>query len=154
MLRQISKIAIILVIAFGGLVLNNGCQGVGVVVKEEPTYRPGPPPAPPEETGPPHGHGPPPWAPAHGYRAKYRYHYYPSSYVYYDLGRKLYFYYDGGNWQLSVSLPASIHIDIGDYVTLEMNTGKPYEYHSEVLKRYPPGHEKKKSKPKGKEKWK
>jgi len=140
MLRQVITIAIILVIGFGYLVLNNGCQSVGVVVEEEP--------------GPPHGHGPPPWAPAHGYRAKYRYHYYPSSYVYYDLGRKLYFYYDGGNWQVSVSLPARIHIDIDDYVTLEMNTGRPYDYHSEVVERYPPGHEKKKSKAKGKDKWK
>ncbi len=146
--RQPIKIAMILVITFGGLILNNGCQGVGVVVKEEPTYRSSPPPYPPEETGPP------PWAPAHGFRAKYRYQYYPSSYIYFDLGRKLYFYYDGGNWRVSVSLPASIHIDVGDYVTLEMNTGKPYEYHSEVVKSYPPGQEKKKSKPKGKEKWK
>jgi hypothetical protein len=53
-----------------------------------------------------------------------------------------------------VSLPARIHIDINDYVTLEMNTGRPYDHHSEVVKRYPPGHEKKKSKAKGKEKWK
>jgi len=104
MLRQLDKIAIILALGFGCLVLNNGCYDTRVTVGEEPTYRHAPPP--PEETGPPRGHGPPPWAPAHGYRAKYRYHYYPSSYVYYDLGRKLYFYYDGGNWQVSVSLPA------------------------------------------------
>ena len=152
MLRQLDKISIILALGFGFLIINNGCYDTRVTVGEEPTYRQAPPP--PEEAGPPRGHGPPPWAPAHGYRAKYRYHYYPSSYVYYDLGRKLYFYYDGGNWQVSVSLPARIHIDIGDYVTLEMNTGRPYDYHSEVFRRYPPGHEKKKSKAKGKEKWK
>ena len=150
MWRKVVNIVCILVIGFGFLTLNSGCQNVGVGVEEQPTYRS----APPEEAGPPHGHGPPPWAPAHGYRAKYRYHYYPSSYVYYDLGRKLYFYYDGGNWQVSVSLPSRIHIDIDDFVTLEMNTGRPYDYHSEVVKRYPPGHEKKKSKAKGKEKWK
>ena len=144
MRRQFIKSAIILVIGFGLLVLNSGCQSVGVVVGEEPTYRPGPP----EEKGPP------PWAPAHGYRAKYRYHYHPSSHIYYDLGRRLYFYYDGGSWQVSVALPARIHIDINDYVTLEMYTGKPYDYHSEVVKRYPPGHEKKRSKAKGKDKWK
>ena len=144
MLRQFIKSAIILVIGFGILALNSGCQSVGVVVEEEPTYR----------SGPPEEKGPPPWAPAHGYRAKYRYHYHPSSSVYYDLGRRLYFYYDGGSWQVSVALPARIHIDINDYVTLEMNTGKPYEYHSVVVKRYPPGHGKKDSKGKGKDKWK
>ncbi len=144
MLRPFIKSAIILVIGFGVLALNSGCQSVGVVVEEKTTYRPGPP----EEKGPP------PWAPAHGHRAKYRYHYHPSSYIYYDLGRRLYFYYDGGSWQVSVALPTRIHIDINDYVTLEMNTGKPYEYHSEVVKRYPPGHGKKDSKGKGKDKWK
>jgi hypothetical protein len=143
MLRQFIKSPIILVIGFGFLVLNSGCQSAGVFVKEEPTYRP----------GPHEQKGPPPWAPAHGHRAKYRYHYHPSSYVYYDLGRRLYFYYDGGSWQVSVALPARIHIDINDFVTLEMNTGKPYEYHSEVVKRYPPGHRRKKSKGKGKDKW-
>jgi hypothetical protein len=29
--------------------------------------------------------GPPPWASSHGYRAKHRYRYYPSFYVYFDL---------------------------------------------------------------------
>lgn len=34
-----------------------------------------------------HEGGPPPWAPAHGYRAKHSYHYYPSAEVYFDTGR-------------------------------------------------------------------
>ena len=33
--------------------------------------------------------GPPPRAPAHGYRAKYTYHYYPSSCIYFDASRCL-----------------------------------------------------------------
>jgi len=36
--------------------------------------------------------GPPPHAPAYGYRAKYQYRYYPSAGVYYDTYRQLYFY--------------------------------------------------------------
>lgn len=144
MKQRLDKIVTIVALGIGCLVLGIGCYGSRVIVGEEPTYRHGSPPPPPEETGPP------PWAPAHGYRAKYRYHYYPSSYVYYDVGRKLYFYYEGGNWQVSVSLPGWIHIDIDDHVTLEMNTGKPYDYHSEVVKRYPPGHGKKKGKGKDK----
>jgi hypothetical protein len=35
--------------------------------------------------------GTPPHAPAHGYRAKHQYRYYPSYSVYYDHGRKIYF---------------------------------------------------------------
>jgi len=121
------------------------CHSVGVHIGDEPTYRSGPPPE--------RGGGPPPWAPAHGYRAKHQYRYYPSSQVYYDTGRGIYFYYEGGRWQASVSLPSSIHIDVGRYVSLDMDADEPYHYHSDVVKRYPPGKQKKKSKGKGKGKW-
>ena len=94
--------------------------------------------------------GPPPWAPAHGYRAKHHYNYYPESHVYFDVGRGLYFYYDGGGWQASVSLPAGISISAGEYITLDMDTDRPYVYHSDVVKRYPPGQLKKKGKGKAK----
>ena len=142
MFRYFNTLGVILFVAVCCLILNSGCQSAGVIVGDEPTYRHEPPP--PRESGPP------PWAPAHGYRAKYRYHYYPSSYVYYDTGRKLYFYYEGGNWRVSVSLPTRIHLDVSDYVSLEMGTDRPYEYHTDVVKRYPPGHQKKKEKGKGK----
>ena len=89
---------------------------------------------------------PPPWAPAHGYRAKHQYHYYPSSHVYYDTDRKLYFYLEGENWRFGASLPAGIKLDLGDHVTLGMDTDKPYEFHTDVVKQYPGG------KPKGKDK--
>jgi hypothetical protein len=145
MIRHLNITTGLLLLAVCCLVLYAGCQSAGVIVEEEPTYRHEPPP--PRESGPP------PWAPAHGYRARHCYHYYPSSYVYYDTGRKLYFYYDRGNWQVSVSLPTRIHIDINDYVSLEMGTDKPYEYHPEVVKKYPPGHQKQKAKGKGKGKW-
>jgi len=96
--------------------------------------------------------GPPPWAPAHGYRAKHHYHYYPQSQVYFDVGRSLYFYYYGGGWQASVALPSGIHINAGEYVSLDMDVDRPYLYHSDVEKRYPPGQSKEKGKGKGK-KW-
>jgi hypothetical protein len=108
-----------------------GCgERVGVQAGGEPDYRRG---------GPPGRGGPPPWAPAHGYRAKHRYRYYPSSEVYYDEGRGVYIYYGGGRWQVSVSLPRGIRLDAGDYVTLEMDTDRPYRYHGDVRRHYPPG---------------
>lgn len=72
--------------------------------------------------------------------------------MYYDVGRKVYFHYSGGHWHVVVSLPAGIHIDVHDYVTLEMGTSRPYEYHAQVVERYPPGKMKKKHRKKGK-KW-
>jgi hypothetical protein len=136
MMQQQWKIKAIF-LSVGFFILLAGCQG-GVIVgggsSPEPAYEKG---------------GPPPWAPAHGYRAKHRYRYYPSSRVYYDEGRRTYFYYSNGRWQVSVSLPSSIHIDAKDYVYLEMDTDKPYEWNHEVVKKYPPGQMKKKDKGKG-----
>lgn len=145
MVQSLNRIFIILMVVFAWLLLGYGCHNTRVIVEDHPTYRRVPPP--------PAKHGPPPWAPAHGYRAKHCYHYYPSSSVYFDTGRRLYFYYDSGDWEVSVSLPTWIRIDFNDYVTLEMGTGRPYEYHHEVVKKYPPGQQKKKWKAKGKGKW-
>ncbi len=48
----------------------------------------------------------------------------------------------------SISLPSSIHVRLGDYVSVELDTDKPYTYHSDHVKRYPPGQKKKKNKKK------
>ena len=93
---------------------------------------------------------PPPWAPAHGQRAKNVYRYYPSNSVYFDTGRGLYFYYRNGSWTASASLPGGLRISVNDYVTLDMDTDRPYTYHGDVQKRYPPGQMKKKDKEKDK----
>jgi len=104
-----------------------------VIVEKRRVYAP----------GPPHQPGPPPWAPAHGYRAKHRYYYYPASYVYFDVERRLYYYSRGDKWHAARSLPRGVHIERTEYILLEMDTEKPYHFHSEVNKRYPPGHGKK-----------
>ena len=70
--------------------------------------------------------GPPAHAPAHGYRAKYNYNYYPDENVYYDTDRKLYFYMEGDNWRASVSLPFDLKLKLGDHVSVEMDCDKPY----------------------------
>ncbi|NWF92394.1 MAG: hypothetical protein HXY46_05725 [Syntrophaceae bacterium] len=128
----------ILVLAFSISLV--GCYSTKVVVKESPGYES-------------EKKGPPPWAPAHGHRAKYRYHYYPSAYVYFDVGRRLYFYFQDDQWRVSASLPVGIRIATGEYVVLEMDTDRPYQFHSDVEKRYPPGQLKKSDKGKGKGKW-
>jgi len=92
--------------------------------------------------------GPPPHAPAHGYRAKHHYRYYPSSSVYYDNDRKLYFYLKGDNWEVGASLPNNILVRLGDYVSIEMETDQPYVYNADHVKKYPPGQMKKKNKKK------
>jgi hypothetical protein len=61
----------------------HGCTTIGGTVHSEPNDQSGyrhPPVA---------KNGPPAHAPAHGYRAKHRYRYYPSCSVYFDIGRVL-----------------------------------------------------------------
>ncbi len=127
----------------------NGCKSTEVIFRTGPDVKSSKQDRPPSQKK-----GPPPWAPAHGYRAKYRYRYYPDSQVYYNENQGSYIYYNNGNWEISVSLPDRIKINIRDYVTVEMDTDQPYKYHTEVVKKYPPGQVKKgKKKGKKKDKW-
>jgi hypothetical protein len=97
--------------------------------------------------------GPPKHARAHGYREKHQYRYYPSRSVYYDTGRRVYFYLKGDNWEVRASLPSSLRVELGDSVSIELETDRPYIYHSDHVKKYPPGKMKKKKNKKKKDKW-
>ena len=95
--------------------------------------------------------GPPAHAPAHGYRAKHRYKYYPSCSVYFDIGKSVYFYLEGDSWRVSVELPNHLRVRLGGSVEVEMDTDKPYLHHKYHKQKYPPGQlKKKKSKKWGK----
>ena len=91
-------------------------------------------------------HGPPPHAPAHGYRAKHMYYYYPEAYVYFDISRQVYFFLEGDRWRMTVSLPHSLYARLGDYVAIEMHSDKPYTHFHSHKKKYPPGQLEKKKK--------
>lgn len=81
--------------------------------------------------------GPPPHAPAHGYRAKHQYRYYPHCNVYHDVSRGAYFYLQGDGWAVGASLPLDLQSNLGASVNLEMDTDKPYEHNADHLKQYP-----------------
>jgi hypothetical protein len=89
--------------------------------------------------------GPPDHAPAHGYRAKHQYRYYPDSRVYFDTSRNVYFYMNKGGWQMAASLPGFIRLSSG-FVTLGMDSDRPYTRYDEHKAKYPPGQAKKDSK--------
>lgn len=80
---------------------------------------------------------PPAHAPAHGYRAKHQYRYYPGSSVYYDTGRKIWFYIKAGDWTFGASLPADLKARLGDSVSIGLDTDRPFDYNDEHLKKYP-----------------
>jgi hypothetical protein len=81
-----------------------------------------------------------PWAPD-GHWGRYEYYYYPNPGVYQDRDRNLYFYHDGGHWRESPSPPPSFHPDTSHHRPLRLDTDKPYMYHSDVQKRFPPAHQ-------------
>jgi hypothetical protein len=90
--------------------------------------------------------GPPPQAPAHGYRTKHTYRYYPDACVYYDVTRKVCFYLEKEEWIMSVSFPKHLHVNLGEYVMIETETEKPYAEYDKHKEKYPPGQLKKKEK--------
>ncbi len=66
--------------------------------------------------------GPPPWAPAHGYRAKTRYVYFKDYNVYYDHDRGVYISLGGNNWQITAKLPSILSgVDLKAAVKVDLD---------------------------------
>lgn len=87
--------------------------------------------------------GPPDHAPAHGYRAKHMYQYYPAASVYRDTDTGMYFYLSGSNWQVGASLPDALKVKLGSSVSIELDTDKPYIYNNQHREQYSNGQENK-----------
>lgn len=83
---------------------------------------------------------PPPWAPAHGYRAKqaheYQYVYYPAQQVYYAPASQTWFWLNGGNWQVGVNLPGRIQLHASSGVPVVLHSDRPYVEHVYVEQYY------------------
>lgn len=83
--------------------------------------------------------GPPPWAPAKGYRAKTRHIYFPEHNFYYDIQQKSYFYLNNGKWSISVGIPAPfLRINLGraSQIQLDYYGAYPYYYNSSHRVKY------------------
>ena len=86
--------------------------------------------------------GPPPWAPANGYRAKTRHIYFPEHNFYFDLQRNVYIYLSGDKWQVGVMLPtilAKVDLNVAVKVELELDSDTPQKFNSEHKEKYKPG---------------
>ena len=83
--------------------------------------------------------GPPPWAPANGYRAKTRHIYFPEYNFYFDVQKNVYIYLAEDKWQISVDLPmfyAEINLRNSITVELELDTDKPQQFNAEHKAKY------------------
>lgn len=75
--------------------------------------------------------GPPPWAPAHGYRAKTRHIYFPDQNMYYDIQRSNYIYFSNGKWTISTRVPSifvGINLGKSTQVELDFYGDRPQRY--------------------------
>jgi hypothetical protein len=80
------------------------------------------------------GGGPPPWAPAHGYRRKVAYRYYPTLEIYFHLGRSEYFWLESGVWKVGVELPPALRVEFGaaTFVAVDLDGDHPGAFHAQV----------------------
>lgn len=86
--------------------------------------------------------GPPPWAPAHGYRAKTRYVYFSEHNFYYDNSRGIYIYLSGRNWEVSASIPSlfkSVDLNAAVKIDLDFTADDPQKYNADHKRKYKKG---------------
>ena len=97
--------------------------------------------------------GPPSWAPAHGYRAKTTYVYFPDQNFYFDVQNSAYIYVSGDNWLVSAILPSffsGVNLSIAAQVELDISTSTPQQYNSDHKIKYKDKSKNKSSKGKSK----
>ena len=128
-----------LVPVLGSMLAASGLAALDVSLSAEIRLGKAVAPPPPEvvviqDAGP---KGPPPWAPAHGFRRNRQYYYYPEAHVYYRPADRMWFYLDGRDWRFGVSLPAFVRVDFDHSVALTMETDQPYAFHEHVRTYYP-----------------
>ena len=89
--------------------------------------------------------GPPPWAPAHGYRAKTRHIYFPEQNMYYDIQRSNYIYFSNGKWSISTRVPSifvGINLGRSSQIELDFYGDAPQRYNYSHKTKYK-GHKQK-----------
>ena len=83
--------------------------------------------------------GPPPWAPAHGYRAKSRYVYFTEHNFYYDNNKGVYIYLSGKNWEVSAQIPDLFrHVNLAAEVKIDLDFSEdnPQKFNADHRKKY------------------
>lgn len=83
--------------------------------------------------------GPPPWAPAHGYRAKTRHVYFPDQNFYFDLQQGMYIYLNNGKWVVAAKLPSffgSFNLTTARKIELDLSSDTPQRYNGDHVVKY------------------
>lgn len=104
--------------AFGSGCVYYGEGYAGTVVYDEPS-------------------GPPPWAPAYGYRDPHHFRYWPDYNVYFDIAGGEYTWYADGVWRCGPVLPAEMIfvLNLG-WVEFDIEGSNPRPYHRKICEYY------------------
>ena len=70
---------------------------------------------------------------------QHEYLYYPTSQVYHDHQRNLYFYQEQGRWQSARQLPRGMHLESREGVRIDMDDERPYTRFEEHRAQHPSG---------------
>ena len=89
---------------------------------------------------------PPDHAPAHGYRAKQQYIYYPQREIYYAPDRRVWFWLEGRDWRVGAALPGPYQQFTSGGISIELGSDRPYTEHAYVVEHYGKGRKHKKPK--------
>ena len=90
--------------------------------------------------------GPPPWAPAHGYRAKTRHVYFPEHNFYFDVQRGVYIYLKAGSWTVAAEFPtifSGLNLKTSMQIELDLDTDSPQKFNVDHVTKYKVKKEKK-----------
>lgn len=88
------------------------------------------------------GGGPPPWAPAHGYRAKTRHIFFPEFNIYFDIIKGVYIHQDGPRWITTPKVPIvlkGIDLKKKKQIELDLNVDNPHKFNSDHKVKYKVG---------------
>ena len=130
---------LLLVLTFAGLAAPLAQAQLDITISGDIILGRRPPPPPPEvvvvvDDGP---RTPPPWVRSRWYQRNQEYYYYPGYDVYYRPADRVWFYQDRGQWRNGRSLPPGYRVEFDRSITISMATDRPYQFHQQVVTRYP-----------------
>ncbi|MFN3403476.1 MAG: hypothetical protein ACK40G_05220 [Cytophagaceae bacterium] len=81
--------------------------------------------------------GPPPWAPAHGYRAKTRHIYFPDHNFYFDLHKNIFLHLVNGVWTSVPQVPIpGLNLKSLTQIELDFDGNDPFRFNDDHKIKY------------------
>jgi hypothetical protein len=90
----------------------------------------------------------------HGIKHRFRYVYYPNSFVYFESSQRAYYFIENGEWRVDLEPPKGVTINVNEGVYIETTSNQPYKRFEEHTRKYPPADPKKAARKFKADRWK